>query len=384
VANQTLCPRPVLWAADFGWGLELQGVSGLHDVGERRRVEQIGIYGKTRKEVAAKLAKALADRNSGLTFDAGKLTVGEYLDRWLADSVQNTVRQRTYERYEQIARVHIKPTLGRIKLKVLTTAHVRNLYREKLDAGLSPRTVRYVHVTLHKALKQAVADGLIPRNAAASQKAPKPTKKEVRPLTREQARTFLEVARGDRFETLYILAIHCGLREGELLGLKWDDLDLDAGTLAVRRTLSETRERGHVFEPPKNGKARRIKLTSGALKALRRHRRGQLEERMRLAGLWTDNDLVFPNRVGKTMNARNLITRSFKPLLDRAGLPRSVRVHDLRHTCATLLLTMGQHPKYVQELLGHATIAITLDTYSHVLPGMGDGLADAMDDAMGS
>ena len=165
---------------------------------------------------------------------------------------------------------------------------------------------------------------------------------------------------------------------------RWDDLDLDAGTLAVRRTLSETRERGHDFEPPKNAKGRRIKLTSGAMKALRRHRKGQLEERMRLAGLWADNGLVFPNQVGKTMNARNLTARSFKPLLARAGLPRSVRVHDLRHTCATVLLKMGQHPKYVQELLGHATIAITLDTYSHMLPGMGDGLADAMDDAMRS
>jgi integrase len=298
--------------------------------------------------------------------------------------VRNTVRQRTYERYEQIARVHIKPALGRLKLKTLTTAHVRGLYREKLNSGLSPRTVRYVHVTFHKALKQAVADGLIPRNAAAYVKAPRPRKKEVRRLTQEQARAFLEAARGDRFEALFVLAIHCGLREGELLGLKWDDLDLDAGTLTVRRTLSETRERGHVFELPKNGKGRRIKLTTGAVKVLRRHRKAQLKERMRLAGLWVDNGLVFPNQVGKTMNARNLTARSFKPLLERSGLPRSMRVHDLRHTCATVLLKMGLHPKYVQELLGHATIAITLDTYSHVLPDMGDGLADAMDDAMGS
>jgi integrase len=316
-------------------------------------------------------------------FDAGKLTVGEHLDRWLTDSVRNTVRQRTCERYEQIARVHIKPALGHLKLKTLTTAHVRGLYREKLDSGLSPRTVRYVHVTLHKALKQAVADGLIPRNAAASVKAPRPREKEVRPLTQEQARSFLEAVRGDRFEALYVLAVHCGLREGELLGLKWDDLDLDAETLAVRRTLSQTREHGHVFELPKNGKGRQIKLTTGALKALRRHRKAQLEQRMRLTGLWVDNGLVFPNQVGKTMNARNLTARSFKPLLQRAGLPPSVRMHDLRHTCATMLLKMGQHPEYVQERLGHATIAITLDTYSHVLPGMGDGLADAMYHAMG-
>src|SRR5215212_9405117 len=206
--------------------------------GRKRRT----IYGKTRKEVAGKLAKALADRNSGLTFDAGKLTVGEYLDRWLADSVRGTVRQRTYERYEQIARVHIKPALGRIKLKALTPTQVRGLYQEKLDDGLAPRTVQYIHTTLRKALKEAVQDGLIPRNAADAVKAPRSAKKEINPLAPEQARIFFDVARGDRFEALYVLAIHCGLREGELLGLKWDDLDLEAGTLSVRRTLSETRE----------------------------------------------------------------------------------------------------------------------------------------------
>ncbi|BBL79083.1 Tyrosine recombinase XerC [Rubrobacter xylanophilus DSM 9941] len=340
------------------------------------------LYGKTRREVAEKLAKAIADRNGGIVYDAGKLTVGEYLDRWLSDSVRDTVRQRTYERYESIVRVHIKPTLGRIKLKTLAPAHVRGLYREKLGAGLSPRTVQYIHVTLHKALKQAVRDELIPRNASEAIKAPRPTKKEIRPLSPDQARAFLDAARGDRFETLYVLAVHCGLREGELLGLKWEDVDLDAGTLAVRRTLSETRT-GHRFEAPKNGKGRRIKLTTGAMKALRRHRKAQLEERLRAAGLWEDHGLVFPNQVGKTMNAKNLTARSFKQILERAGLPRTVRVHDLRHTCATILLKVGQHPKYVQELLGHANIGITLDTYSHVLPGMGDGLADAMDDALG-
>jgi len=236
--------------------------------GPKRRA----VYGKTRADVSAKLTRAMADRDGGLTFEAGKLTVGEYVDRWLADSVRDTVRQRTYERYEQIARVHIKPTLGRIKLKALTSTHVRGLYREKLDSGLSPRTVQYVHVTLQKALSQAVADGLLPRNAAASVKAPRPVKKEIRPLSPEQARAFLRAAREDRFAALYVLAVHCGLREGELLGLKWDDVDLDAGTLQVRRTLSETRT-GHKFEPPKNGKGRRIKLTAGAVDALKRHRK---------------------------------------------------------------------------------------------------------------
>jgi integrase len=342
------------------------------------------IYGKTRQEVAEELSKALSDRASGFVFDAGTLTLGGYLDRWLSHSVRGSVRQRTFERYEQIARVHIKPTLGRIKLKALTPTHVRGLYQEKLDDGLAPRTVQYIHTTLRKALKEAVQDGLIPRNAADAVKAPRPAKKEINPLTHEQARIFLEVASGDRFEALYVLAIHCGLREGELLGLKWDDLDLETGTLSVRRTLSETRELGRIFEPPKNGKGRSIKLTPGAIEALRGHLGRQLKEIERADGRYEDQGLVFPAKAGTPMNAKNLTARSFKPLLVKAVLSPSVRLHDLRHTCATLLLGKGVHPKIVQELLGHATIAITLDTYSHVLPTMQSEAVKAMEEVLTS
>ena len=331
---------------------------------------------------AEKLAKAVVDRTGGLTYDAGIMTLAEYLQGWLTDAVRDTVRQRTYERYEQIVRVHLATAWPRMKLKRLTPADVRHLYREKLDSGLAPRTVQYIHTTLHKALKDAVSDGLVARNVTEGIKAPRPQKKEVNALSADQTRAFLSAAHGDRFEALYVVAVHCGLREGELLGLRWDDVDLEAGTLAVRRTLSETKI-GHLFEVPKNGKGRNIKLTVGAMNALKRHRKAQLEQRIRLARLTEDHGLVFPNQVGKTMNARNLTARSFKPILERAGLPRSVRLHDLRHTCATLLLKARQHPKFVQELLGHATISQTLDTYSHVLPGMGEGLADAMDEALG-
>ena len=175
------------------------------------------LYAKTRQEVATKLARALSDREGGLIFDAGNLKLGDYLDHWLSDSVRDTVRQRTYERYEQMVRVHIKPTLGCVKLRALNAAQVRSLYREKLDAGLATRTVRYVHTTLNKALKDALADGLIPRNAASTVKPPKLTKKEIRPLSPEQASAFLDPARGDRFEALYVVAVTAGLREGELL-----------------------------------------------------------------------------------------------------------------------------------------------------------------------
>jgi integrase len=340
------------------------------------------IYGKTRQEAAEKLSKAMADRDGGFIFDVENLTVGEYLNRWLLDSVRGTVRVSTYERHESIIRTHLVPTLGRIKLKTLTPTHVRGLHREKLDAHLAPATVRKIHSTLHKALSQAVRDGLIPRNAAAV-KAPRPAPKEMHPLAPNEARRLLETASavGDRFEALYVLAITTGLRRGELLGLRWEDVDLEHGILRVGRAL--VREGGrHVPGETKTKRGRRqIRLTSRAVGALKTHRKKQLEQRMKFASAYQDHGLVFATYTGMPVDPEHLVKRSFKPLLKRASLPE-IRFHDLRHTCATLLLSGGVHPKLVQELLGHATIAMTLDTYSHYLPSMGDQTARAMEDAL--
>jgi integrase len=347
-----------------GSGLYMARYTVQTPTGPKRKT----LYGKTRREVDEKLTKAKANRDDGLVFDADNLTLGNYLDRWINDSVRDTVRQRTWERYEQIVRVHIKPALGRVKLKNITPTHARALYREKLNTGLAPRTVNYIHTTLSKALKDAVADGLITRNPASSVKAPRPKKKEIRPLSSEQAKAFLKAVRGNRFEAAFVVALHCGLREGEILGLKWSDVDMYAGTLQVRRTLSEALA-GHLFEPPKNGKGRNVKLTACAVEALRNHLTRQIEEIESLGDRYQDQGLVFPSQVGTAMNAKNLTARSFKPLLKRAKLP-NIRFHDLRHTFATLMLQNGEHPKVVQEMLGHATIAITMDTYSHVLLNM--------------
>jgi integrase len=339
------------------------------------------VSGKTRKECAQKLTKATADRDGGLIFDAGDLTVGKYLNRWLSDSIRGTVRVSTYERHEGIVRTHLKPALGRIKLKNLTPAHVRSLHREKLDAGLAPATVRKIHSTLHKALSQAVSDGLVPRNPAAV-KAPRPAPEEMRPLSAGETHKFLDTARANRFEALYILAVTTGLRRGELLGLRWEDADLENGVLRVARALVREGGRYRSGETKTKRGRRSIRLTPRAVNALSAHRKKQLEERMRLAGLYEDQDLIFATQKGTPINPENLVKRSFKPLLERAGLPE-IRFHDLRHTCATLLLGSGVHPKLVQELLGHATIAMTLDTYSHFLPSMGDQTAMAMEEALG-
>jgi integrase len=347
--------------------------------GKRRYVS-----GRTKEEARRALREARANTDQGLLFDADNLKVGEYLDRWLADSVSDTVKATTFERYEQITRLHLKPVLGRVKLKALTPAHVRGLYREKLEAGSSARTVRYIHTTLHKALKQAVMDGLIPRNATEAVKPPQPTREEMHPLTPEQAKLLLlQVAHesGDRLEALYVLAIHTGLRQGELLGLKWDDVDLDDGSLQVRRTLAITKN-GSVFTSPKtSGSRRSVKLTQRATEALRSHLKRQLGEIDRVGSLWSENGLIFASETGEPLDRRAVTKLKFKPLLKRAGLPE-IRFHDLRHTCATLLLTRNVNPKIVSEMLGHSTIAITLDTYSHVLPNMRDQAAAAMEEAL--
>jgi integrase len=243
--------------------------------GKRRYVS-----GKNKEETRKALREARSNGDAGLVFDAESLKMGEYLDRWLTDSVRDTVRQRTFERYESIVRVHIKPAFGRLKLKALTPNHARGLYRKKLDSGLAPHTVNYIHTTLHKALKDAVSDGLVPRNAASNVKAPRPEKPEIKPLSQEQARKLMATAHdeGNRFEALYVLAMHSGMREGELLGLRWDDVNFTGTTvtLQVRRTLSETRT-GHKFEKPKNGKGRSLRCSQKATEALRSHRTRQNE-----------------------------------------------------------------------------------------------------------
>ena len=340
------------------------------------------VTGKTREETRKKLAKAMADRDGGLAFDAGTLTVGEYVERWLKDSVQGTVRQSTYDVYGYMVHPHIVPGLGRLKLKSLNPAHVRAFYRDRLDTGLSPATVHKMHVVLHKALDGAVSDGLIPRNAAKGVKVPQAgSRKEIRPLTSQQARDHFDAARGDRLEALNVLAVATGLRQGELLALKWEDVELEEAVLRVRRTL--TRSGGKVeVGPPKTPNSRRsVGFTSRAVEALRAHLARQLAEMEEMGSLYRPGGLVFANEIGGIINPSNLRNRHLVRLLERAKLPK-VRFHDLRHTCATLLLTKNVNPKSVSEMLGHSSISVTLDTYSHVLPTMRANAVRALEEAL--
>jgi integrase len=239
---------------------------------------------------------------------------------------------------------------------------------------------------LHRALEQAVRFHLIPFNPAARVDPPKVRHEEITPLDAHQARALLNGAKSDPFEALYVVSLTCGLRMGEALGLKWSDVDLDAGMLRVARQLQRMRrvddEPGKlVFSQPKNASRRTLDLPQRAVEALSRHRKRQLEEKLRAAD-YADPGLVFATGKGTPLDAQNIVNRHFKPLLKRAGLP-NIRWHDLRHTYATLLLARGTHPTYVQKSLGHASVQLTLDRYSHWMPSMGRNTADGIDEALG-
>jgi integrase len=335
---------------------------------------------RTKTEAKEKIRIAVAKADGGLAFDADNLTLSEYLQRWLKDSVKNSVKPVTFEQYQRQIRLHISPALGHLKLGKLTSAHVQGMYQQQLDAGLASASVCQIHAVLHRALKQAHKWRLVPENVAAATTPPKPQPKEMRPLDGEQSKRLLEAACGERLEALLVMAVTAGPRIGELLGLRWEDIDLERGTMRVARTLSGAKS-GPRFTTPKNGKGRTIRLTRQAVEALRSHRKRQNEERLMVGTLWEDLGLVFPSTAGRPLGRDWVYRRCFKPLLKRSGLPQ-ITLHDLRHTCATLLLGQNVHPKYVQELLGHASIAITLNRYSHWIPSMGDQTARAMEDAL--
>jgi integrase len=293
--------------------------------------------------------------------------------------------------YERICRRHISPALGSMQLTKLKPAHLQALYKSKTDEGLSPATVRGIHVVLHKAMKQALRWDLVPRNPASGAKPPRPSDPEVTPLTKEQARQLLGTlsVEGDRFEVLYAVALATGLRIGELLGLRWQDVALDTdhsgGELRVRRTLGRTRPKregyaGYAFGTPKGGTGRSVRFKAGAARLLRSHKARQVEEKLRLGADYADSDLVFTKEEGGLLPPWK-VWRHFASLLRRSGLP-PVRFHTLRHTAATLMLENGEHPKVVQEMLGHANISQTLDTYSHVTPNMQLGAAERLDSVL--
>lgn len=302
--------------------------------------------------------------------------------RWVARvdlGYQNGRRRRRdmFVRYRELLTLHAIPTLGARPLARVTPQDLQALYTRKLEEGLAPRTVGHLHRVLHRALADALRWGLVARNVCDAVKPPKVQAQEMRALSPIEVRQLLAAAAGDPLQALYVLAVTLGLRQGELLGLRWADIDLDAGRLQVRRSIARLNGQGWLEQEPKSARSRRsVALTPLAVESLRWHRQQQLERRLKTRA-WEDNGFVFANEVGRPITPQNLTQRSFQPLLERAGLPR-VRFHDLRHTAATLLLAEGVHPKVVQEMLGHSTVSLTLDVYSHVTPTLQSEAAKKM------
>ncbi|MEO6025580.1 MAG: site-specific integrase [Candidatus Binatia bacterium] len=319
---------------------------------------------------------------------AGRLTVAEFLKKWLADYAKQTVAARTSERYAELLRLHVVPTLGQHQLSKLEPLHIQHLYSTLLESGrrdgkggLSPQTVVHCHRVLRKALKHAVKWQLLIRNPAEAVDPPRVDHREMTTLDEEEVAGLFEAVRGTRLELPVVLAVSTGLRRGELLALRWRDVDLEKATLAVRQSIEQTKN-GLAFKEPKTRRGRRVvALPNVTVEALRRHRTDQAKRRLSLGSAYKDQGLVLTRLDGRPMDPAET-SKAFARVIARNGLRRH-SLHSLRHTHATLLLRANVHPKVVSERLGHATIGITLDTYSHVLPDMQEAAAKKLDGVLG-
>lgn len=345
--------------------------------------KRASVYGKTRALANAEMNAALREKQQGVTITGNdKQTLAEFLTAWLPIHAAR-IEHSTASRYREFIELHIIPVLGRTKLTKLTAHDLERLYARKLET-LSPSTVRKIHLCLHLALEYALRQGRVARNVCDLATVPKPPRARFDVWNQDEANTFLQTARGERLEALYVLALSVAMRQGELFALAWRDVDLDTGALYISGSLRRHTGLGRVLSSPKTATSRRrIRLPAHAVAALRHHKARQDEERMILGDAWDDQDLVFANGIGRGLERQNVDAKSYYPLVKRAGV-KPIRFHDMRHTCATLLLRAGVHPKKVSELLGHASIAITLDLYSHFLPDMQEETAAAMDAILGS
>jgi integrase len=332
-----------------------------------------------KKDAQRRLRELLSSLDNNLFIKPSNLTVADYLIQWLKDYCWSNLAPKTSEGYESIVRCHLVPSLGQIHLTELKPEHIQHLYSEKLTAGLSHRTVRYIHVTLHKALRDAVRLGTIVRNPADAVEPPKVQRHEMHTMSETDVHIFLEMARSTQYYPLFYTALFTGMRRSELLGLKWSSVDLILCQLSVTRALHQLQGGSLIFREPKTAKGRRlISLSPSTVIVLREYREQQEKIRQALDVTLTNDDLVFCH-VNGTPLLPNSISHAWTKLACHTGL-KGIRLHDARHTHASLMLKQGVHPKIVQERLGHASIQITLDTYSHVVPGLQQAAANKFDD----
>lgn len=340
----------------------------------------------TKKQAETVLTEVLQKINNNDFVEIEDITLGIYLDRWLENYAKQSVRNTTYDNYSSLIKKHIKPELEHIKLDRLSPMHLQEFYNKKLisgradgkPGGLSAKTVREFHSLLHKALDQAVKWQVITRNVTEAVSPPRKVKKQVNIWTKEEVKGFLEFIREERLYALYYLALNTGMRRGELIGLRWADVRLDDGYIAVRQNLVKTNS-GIMMQEPKTANSRRnISISPKTVEVLKKHKETQGFEKEKHEGDYNDHGLVFCRLIGLPLYPDG-VSDQFNRLVKNSKIA-SITFHDLRHTHATLLLMAGIHPKIVSERLGHYSVSLTLDLYSHVIPGMDKEAAARLDE----
>lgn len=343
------------------------------DPGTGKQVQR-SVYGVTQQEVRKKLAQLTAAIDNGTYKEPCKMTVGQWLDIWTADYLGG-VKPFTVVSYTGHIKNHIKPTLGAMKLEALNAHTIQGLYNgltveREGKPGLSPKTVKNIHGVLHKALQQAVKIGYLRFNPADACELPRVVRKELKPLDEEQSKAFLKAIQGHRFELLYTVVLFTGMREGEALGLTWDSVDFQKGTILINKQMQREKKKNgqYLLVPTKNGKSRTITPAPWVMKLLRVQRGRQAEQRIKAGPMWEDSGLVFTSETGHHL-AIHTVYKDFKQIAASIGCP-DTRFHDLRHSYAVAAIRSGDDIKTVQGNLGHATAAFTLDVYGHVTDQM--------------
>jgi integrase len=339
------------------------------------------VMGRTRNEVKDKLAVLMRAHEEKRPIPDQRAKLGPFLRRWLDEVAKPTLRSSTYRSYDSILKIHLVPCLGHIAIAKLTPADVQVFLNGRTAKGLSPRRVQYIHAVLRRALGTAERWGMVSRNVAKLADVPRGRQREMTPLTPEQARKLIEASGEDRHKALWITALGTGLRQGELLALRWDDVDLNVGVVHVRHSLANVQGVLTLQEPKTERSRRTVVLPDSVVAALRAHRKRQLKERMAAGPAWVDSGHVFATMIGQPHHAAT-ISRAFDKALKRAKLP-DVRFHDLRHSAATFLLAQGMTLEDVKQLLGHSSIVLTSNTYGHVLEQRQRQVAQAMEAVLG-
>ena len=351
--------------------------------GGRVRLKRKQFYGRTRLEVSRKLTKALEAVQEGVPLPSDRLSLASFASDWL-DTIRISLRPHTWESYEAVLRVHVIPALGHVPINKLGPVDLERMYADLDKRGFATSSVLTYHRRIHTMLEKAVRLGVVARNVAKLVDLPRQEQSELPMLSVEEVKAFLDAARGRRLEALFTLAVTSGARQGELLGLSWDRVNLDSNEIEIRQTLQRLNSQFQLGEPKTPRSIRTIALTTLANEGLRRHRTRQLEESLKLGRSWrNDNNLVFTTTVGTPLEKTNVTRRELRPLLQSAGLP-SLRFHDLRHIAASLALSQGMPVPVVSEMLGHANPSITLRIYAHAVPGAQRQVADAMDSLLAS